>query len=274
MFTIDPIHPVYSAIIEMVAVYPNISIGVVHQKLQKNLSINISSAQLYRVITRMVDSQILIKIDGKLTVNLMWVSYVEFIASRAKKVLQNTDDFPLRVGEKKIYTANSLLDLEAIWNHILVSLYRLLQEKNLFKYYSHAWWQLGRNAEEIDFYRQLQTKGIECHWVFGSNTFLDQHGANRIREVFPAVTLNEAPFPKEGYSLAVYGEYIIESIMPEKTIRNFSHFFHSTTSIEGFDEDLFLDIFAMRAKYKLSVWRNAKQAALLQKKLHTFFCAR
>ncbi len=271
MFTLDPIHPVYSAVIEMTAVYPQVTVAQLHEMLRKKLKIDVSLAQLYRVITRMVDAQILIKSQGKLSVNLMWVSYVEFIAGRAKRVQQRTDEFPLRPGQKKTYTAHSLLDVEAKWNHVLVSLYRVLQQKTLYKYYSHAWWQLGRNAEEISFYKQLKEAGIDCHWVFGGNTFLDKEGAKRISEVFPAVTAGDPPFPRDGYNLNVYDEYILESILPEKVSKRFAFFFDRVHDMRHFNHDLFVDIFTMRAPYKLTVWRNLRQADMMRQTLRKFF---
>jgi hypothetical protein len=271
MFTIDPIHPVYSAVVEMVAVYPNITVSELHAHLASKLKIQISQAQLYRVVTRMVDSQILIKVHGKLVLNLMWISYVEYIAGRAKRIAQHVDDFTLGMGEKRIYEARSLFDVESIWNHVLVSLYRKIQEKQLHKYYSHAWWQLGRNAEEISFYKQLKDRGIDCHWLFGSDSFLDRIGAERIREVFPATTTTSPPFPHDNYNLNVYGEYIIECILPEKISKHFAFFFEKVETLKEFDHDMFMDIFGMRGKYKVTVWRNKKQADALRAKLATYF---
>ncbi len=271
MFTIDPIHPIYSAVVEAVAVYPHITINELHEHLREHKKIDLSLSHLYRVVTRMVDMQVLIRVRGKLSVNLMWISYLEFIAERAKRVLQHDTDFPLKPGEKRVFPAHSFLDVEAIWNHALVSLYRVTQEKELYKYYSHAWWQLGRNAEEMTFYKKLQQSGIDCHWVFGSKTFLDEAGAARVREVFPALTVESAPFPHSGYCLNVYGEYIIECVLPEKISRHFDFFFERVKSMEAFDHDLFLDMFTMRGKYKVTVWRNAKQAEILRNKIKGLF---
>lgn len=273
MFTIDPIHPLYSAVVEVTAVYPGITIGELYEHLKKKGKMDVSLSHLYRVVTRMVETQVLIRVQGKLSLNLMWVSYLEFIASRAKKIVQNSNEFPLRHGEKRNYPAHTLFDVEAIWNHVLVSLYRNTQERELYKYYSHAWWQLGRNAEEIGFYKQLKDRGIECHWLFGSSGFLDEAGAARVREVFPSVTAATPPFPHSGYNLNVYGEYIVECILPEKIARQFDFFFDKVKSMEAFDNDVFMDIFAMRGKYKVTVWRNAAQAEILKKKLAGYFAS-
>lgn len=270
MFSVDPIHPIFSAVIEVVAVTPRVTIAELHAKLKK-AGVKVSLANLYRVVTRMVDKQILLKVKGELTINLMWVSYLEFIAGRAKRIMQHSDEFPLAVGEKRTYAVKTLFDVEAVWNHVLVSLYRMLQVKELHKYYSHAWWQLGRNAEEISFYKQLKERGIECRWVIGDDTFLDKVGAERIREVFPAVTLSEQPFPKHGYNLNVYGDYIVECILPDNVEKHFAFLFKKTTNMKEFDPAFFTDLFSLRGNFKVTVWRNAKQAKALRESLTRYF---
>jgi hypothetical protein len=267
MYSIDPIHPIYSAIIEIVSVYPHISVAELQVSLQKKMRVEISLAQLYRTITRMVSSQVLIKSNGKLSLNLMWVSYIEFVAARAKKILQHVDGFPLEEGQKKVYQASSLFEVEAIWNHLLVSLYRFAGEKNLYKYYSHAWWQFGRNAEEMDFYQKLKEQGINCYYIFGDTTFLDKTAEKRVGEVFSSVAVQHAPFPKDGYNLNVYGEYIIECILPEKTARYLDFFFKKVKNMKQFEHDVFLDIFTQSGRYKVTVWRNVKQSMLLRETL-------
>ncbi len=128
----------------------------------------------------------------------MWVSYVEFMAQRTKRIIGNKDQENLDSSKKQIYRVDTLFDVEALWNHLLVSLYRKTGHKTLFKYYSHAWLQLGRNAEELEFYERLRKSGIECHWIFGNDTPLDRIGAARVGRVFPAVTTRNAPFPEDG----------------------------------------------------------------------------
>ncbi len=271
MFLFDPINPIFGAIVESVAVKPHITIADLHEHLQKQMMMKISLAHVYRIVTRMIDHQILIKSHGKLSLNLMWISYIEFVAARAKRIQQHDDGYPLRPGQKVIHEGKSLFDVEALWNHILVSLYRVSQEKNIYKYYSHTWWQLGRNAEEISFYKQLKERGIDCKWVFGGKTFLDELAASRVREIYDVVTTETPPFPKEGYNLNVFGEYIVECILPEKISRHLSFFFEGVKNEQEFDHDLFEDIFSMRGKFKITVWRNAKQAEVLRQKLQACF---
>ena len=215
MFSIDPIHPIYSAIIEILVLHPNTTIAQLHERLQKYNKVKTSLSHLYRIVNRMIDNQIIVRIKGALSLNSMWVSYVEFIASKASKATSNVNITTLQSGEKQLHKANSMLDVEAIWNHILVNLYRSTQHKQIFKYYSHAWWQLGRNAEETSFYRALKARGIDCKWVLGSQTPLDMHGAERINSVYSCVTTNNAPFLHDGYCLNVFGDYILECILPK-----------------------------------------------------------
>ncbi len=271
MFLLDPVHPIYSTIVEVVSINPRVSIADLHSILKKKMRMSVSLAHLYRIVTRMIDTQILIKVHGEIMLNLMWVSYVGFIMQRAGKIASHSGGIVLKEGEKRVFEAHSLFEVEAIWNHILVSLYGMLRQKKLHKYYSHAWWQFGTNAEDAAFYRTLKEKGIECRWIFGSNTFLDREAAKSLNATFEAVVVKHPPFPEDGYSLNVYGDYIVESLLPESIAKHFSLFFSGVKSMKDFDQALFTDLFLMRGKYKVTVWRNPKQAQLLRQTLDQCF---
>lgn len=275
VFAFDPLHPLQSRILEVVGRRPEISIADLHAELKKKRSHAISLQHLYRILTKMTDEQMLVKVKSSVSVNLMWMSYVEFFAQRCQRTsleqLQRVGGFPLEPGRKKTFEVHSLAALETMWNHVLVELYRITQVKDLYKYYSHAWWQLTDKGVSPAFYAALQEKGILCRWLFGNGTALDRGASQRISAVFPALIALDPPFPREGYNLNVYGEYIIECILPERIASHLSFFFERVKSPEQFDQELFLDLFSMKADCKLTVWRNAKQAETMAAKIGRYF---
>ncbi len=279
MHCLDPLHPLFNAILEAVAAKPGITMGELHAVLKKNKNAdaNVSLQHLYRVVTRMIDEQILLKLKGKLSLNLMWISYVEFFAQRAQKntleMLAKDEMFPLKDGQRRSFTAESLTSVETIWNHLLVQLYRVTQEKNLYKYNSHAWMQLGKHTIDRQFYEQLSARGIVCRWLFGNDTPLDRYGIAQNNPVFPSVIAPNPPFPTEGYSLTVYGEYMIECFLPENVASHLGKLFASAKDEKTFDRQVLLDLFSLKAKYKVTVWRNAEQAEILKKKMGFYFDA-
>ncbi len=276
MFCLDPLHPIFNAILDIVSESPGISMGDLHARLTKEKKVDVSLQHLYRTVTRMMDEQILLKTKGKVSINLMWASYLQFFAEQTKRAAvdqqKNMPMFPLKEGERKVFELDTLVDVETIWNHVLVQLHRLTPDvKTLHKFYSHAWWQLGDKAGQKELYKRIADSGIRCHWLFGSTSFLDKHVAEQNQKVFLAKCTDEPPFPPEGYNTNVYGEYILECIFPEKIASHFAFLFRSVNSMDEFMPDLLTDIFKMKAEYKVTVWRNWRQADTIRAKIAAYF---
>jgi len=279
MFAIAPLHPLHNAVIEIVCASPGITVAELRKELVTKRKMPVSLQHVYRLVHQMNDEQILVKIGGALSINFMWLSYLSFFCERAKSVRA---DHPgkvsiptLREGQKIRFSASSMLEVETVWNHLLVQL-RAMQhdEKHLFKFYSHAWWQLGKNSgREVQFYQKIAASGVTCYWLFGSNTPLDRGATQWIKEIFPYALSATPPFPQEGYNLNVYGDYIVECVLPKTMAKHFSSIFEHTQSMDDFDPELFLDLFTRTATYEVTVWKNAKQADLLRAKLMQFFPA-
>jgi hypothetical protein len=273
MFRLDPVHPLYDAILDVVAASPGITMADLHAGLKK-AKVEVTLQHLYRTVNRLTDEQILLKTKGKVSVNLMWLSYLEFFAGQTKKTLLESNAarmFPLKPNERKTFKVDTLLDVQTLWNHLLVQLYRAAPEKYLFKYYSHAWWLIGKHALDEDFYRKIKEKGVSCYWLYGSETFLDNEAVGMHKDLFASRVDPEAPFPKEGYNVNVYGEYVIECIFPDKIAKHFELLFSSTKDWKHFNEEMFADVFALKGPYKVTVWRNAKQAPGLRAKIGRVF---
>lgn len=276
MFCLDPLHPIFNAILDIVSKSPGISMSELHSQLTKEKHIDVSLQHLYRTVTRMTDEQILLKTKGKVSVNLMWASYLQFFAEQTRKAAvhsqKNTPMLPLKEGERKVFELDTLADVETIWNHVLVQLYGMTPDvKMLFKYYSHAWWQLSDKTGQKEMYKRIADAGIRCHWLFGSTSFLDKHTAEINNKVFLAKCTDAPPFPAEGYNTNVYGDYILECIFPDNIAKHFAFLFRSVKSMEEFDARLVADLFSMKGKFKVTVWRNWRQAETVRAKIAQYF---
>jgi hypothetical protein len=275
MFVLDPLHPIFNAIVGIVSEKPDITMAELHAALKKR-KVDTSLQHLYRTVARLVEGQLLLKSGKKLSLNLMWLSYLQFFADQAKNSLaerrSKESTFPLKEGERRTYEAGTLLEVQTIWNHQLIQLHRMQrEEKYLFKYYSHAWWQVGKHALDLEFYRTIKAKGVSCYWLYGHGTFLDTYAMESLKGLADLRSAEKPPFPEEGYNLNIYGEYIFECVFPEKVANHLGLLFHGVTSLKAFDEDMLADIFAIEAPFKVTVWRNAKQAAALRAKILRHF---
>src|SRR3989338_11715611 len=75
MTLLDPLHPLQSSILEILARGQGITMAQLHQALIKQHGIRISLQNLYRTVGQMVEKQILVREGKKLSLNFVWITH-------------------------------------------------------------------------------------------------------------------------------------------------------------------------------------------------------
>lgn len=269
MATLNPLQPLQSSILEVLAKQQGLTMSDLHKELKQNHGLKVSLQNLYKAVGKMVDMQMLAKSKGKLFLNLVWLSHATHFIETANLTYNSEQGtgLPLAEGERTEFYSDSLTGLDPLWNHILMKLTEVAETHDWYVYNSHPWYSLGMKETETRLYQSLVVEGIHCHMVYGNDSFLDCYGQKMITlKGFETSIAPDAPLPKEGHALWLCGEHIVECIFPEIISRNFAFFFQTVTSVQEFDPQLFTDVFHMKARCKISVRRSKAEAKELHQK--------
>lgn len=275
MATFNPLHPLESIIIEIVAAEKGITVKNLHQKLQEQ-GLEISLNGLYKPINRMFDCQMMAKTNGKIFLNSVWLQHIQQLIITANEKKEDADPtemtLPLQEGEKYDFNEDSLQNLDSIWNHFLTDLSTSLTSDTWYVYDSHPWYSLGMRDTEQRLYQSVVSHGKKICMLYGNNSFLDQYGSKLVSVPgFTTKISEDAPFPKEGHAIWICGDHIVECVFPEILSRNFAFFFESVKKVSDFNQELFSDVFRMKSQCKVTVRRSAKEAEKLKKILSAYF---
>lgn len=277
MPSLDPLHPLQSSLLEVLARSPSTSAASLRKALKKQTGLSPSVATLYRLLKELENEQVIVRSYGRIQLNSVWVSHIARFVENARSVQKNNatgrqELQNLRDKERMSLVADSLQDLDPAWNHALVELARIESNRTWYMYNSHPWYSLGMRSTEQRLYEGLMNEGIRSYMVYGSNTFLDEYGARAIRaKGMTSVCTNRSPLPHDGYALWLCGDYVVDCVIPEAISAYFSFFFKTVKSIEQFDPALFADVFRMRAKCTLHIRKDVAEAKRLRRMLSAFF---
>lgn len=266
MTAFDPLHPIQSGILEALAATPGMTVAALHKTLNKAKETRVSLPNLYRTVGQMVDAQILVREKGALSLNHAWIPHALHLAENIRANYgQGSIVKPLKEGERREYAAESLGSLDGPWFHVLAHCADADTTREWHAYNSHPWHPIGMADTELRGYKALALKGISCRMLYGSDTFLDRYGKKLAQSKAFRITIAEdAPFPKEGYALWVCDDHVVECVFPEAISKRFAYFFDTVKNIGQFDPGLFADVFAMKARCKVTVRRSRKEAAKLR----------
>lgn len=277
MFCLDPTHPLYNGVVDIVSQRPGISVKELHEELEDKLKAKVTLQHLYRVVNRLTEEQVMLKKRGKLTLNLMWLGQVELFAKQAKQRLtqpgMQQTQLPLTPGTQVDMQCQTLSEVQATWYHMLVQIRTVTppEDKEVFKYYSHAWWLNHEAEDHEDFYRRIAERGLVCYWLYGNDTYLDRRAARMHKDLFKSKIADRPPFPAEGYCINVHGEYVLECLFPQKISKHFESIFSSVESEKDFDSDVIRDVFTLKAPYVIKLRRDTSRARELADKIRRFF---
>jgi hypothetical protein len=277
MASLDPLHPLQSAVVELLALEGGMSVAALRIALKDVHGITVSQPHLYRLLADLHREQVIVRVRGSVSLNSVWISHLIHFAEQARERSASSSDASLdfaglRDGEVRSFYADSLEKLDPVWNHAIVALTKLAETQDWYIYNSHPWYSLGMRETETRLYRGLIAEGITFHMLYGNDTFLDRYGQKLIRmNGFHSACANGVPFLPEGHALWSCGSYLIECVFPDAVSKHFAFFFRSVERIEEFDPALFADVFRMRARCKVTVRRRAEEAEKVRGMLRGYF---
>jgi hypothetical protein len=273
MAILDPLHPVQSNIVEILIVRRALSVSEIHEELKKEYFLSVSSANLYRVIAQLIEKQVLTRISGQISLNLVWVTHFLKFARILEEQFNSEGSqivrLPVSEGEEKKFNEESLVALDPIWNDILMTLARERVDEVFWGFNSHAWYSISTKNTEQNLYQGLEALGICSKMVIGHNTFLDGFGTRMMSPgAIEIVMRSSSSLPmalrSDNLVLWVAGPYIAECRLPHALSTLFSFFFKSVFSADEFDIQAFCDLFRVRARCTISLRKSFTEASFLR----------
>ena len=280
MAVLDPLHPLQSAIIEVLSGAREITAAELLLKLRSGHGLEASRQNVYRTIGQLLERQVLVRSKGRLSLNLMWVTHLERLSETIREHYLDEgnqfQDLPRKEGEVRKFKAHSLLELDPVWNHALLELARVNSGQLFYAYNAHAWYPVGMEQTELAMFRGLLQHGVSCRMLYGDNTFLDSYGLRKALLAgvdAKAVPHQELPPPFRPHDHIVWaaGGHVIECLLPEVLSRHFLFFFSVVQGIENFDSQLFADVFRLRAACSLIVRKASAEADEWRERIDALF---
>ncbi len=263
----------YDIIISIFMEQQKLSTQELHTHINKKITISLPN--LYKIIGKLLDEQILIKEAGKLSLHSRRIGEFCEIADKLKKTYFETSLRPIDLKEWEMinFQANSIKDMDGIRWDVLLNIHRLYKESEpMYIYHAHPYYALGMHNTEMAFFTTTQ-KNTTVYLLFSDTWFLDTYWAELYTKAgMKHVAISKKhPFLQDGYCFNIIWEYIFEFIYPKNISEYFKVFFSSTHESRQFNKELFGKIFEMKGSCKVTVRRNKKDAEMFKKEIKKHF---
>jgi len=265
-----------NTIVGIVAARKQVSLREMTDLLAAAHDLLTSRATLYRHVAELVDSQVLIRHKKHLSLNLVWVSDVIKYGREFEKLLDDSHaadlGLPLKEFQKKKFIAQSLKELDPIWNNIHLWLGLHCPETEWYGYNSRPWHALGLAGAEKTLHENLVFNDFSYNLLYGNTGSIDEAGQDLVKtEGYNSKLEKCHHFMPEGHALWAGAEYVIEVIFPDKLAADFGKLFDADVSYSEPDKKKFEDLFSSITPITLELRRSKSEAAKWRKILTPYF---
>ena len=243
----------------------------VHRLLKEEYNVEISLAQLYKVIKQMYDASIIMKDWSHLQLNMWWVNKIYLYAHQLDKEFVWQESV-MKEGEHKFFDAKTIQAIDSPWSHVISQIYNEQQHEDLYFYDSHPYYFLYEYYFPLRLYHPFFNDKCNIYQLTWNNTFLDVYGGsvykdNQIKTVYQQTD----EFPKSWYSCRVIWDYIIETHLPEIIAWALDTYFEKVASLGELDLQEYAKAFSLKLDCKFLVRRNKKDAKDLASTIKSYF---
>lgn len=234
-----------------------------------------SLPNLYKVVAELLDKQILLKSQKKLSLHTIWIKNIWSIYEKIEPRLKELPpSLTLELWETKLFYSDTLQNLDSVWRNVLHYFSENTADvQTLYIYNSHPYHVLWSFETESAGFKTLSRYGEQAvHFLFGNETFLDKYGAELLEQSGCVCTFSgKTPFATQGHFINIYGDYILEVVLPLAISNYFEVYFQTVQDIQSFPKAMFEQLFDMKMKYNLKVSYLPEEAERLRKQIKIHF---
>ena len=242
----------------------------------KKVKPSFTKQALYQLIRKLVDREVIVKHGKQFSLSQIWILKMNDFFSLAQKHYgigeQGGNDFlALNDGDRISYSFKSPAEADKFWGHAFNILGGTLKNEPLYIYNPHEWFFLARKESEVFLFSELQKRNQQVWLLCGGNTALDRYTSKYFDgKVLQYCMLSEGLFEARNYYLNIFGDYIVEARIDEKTAEKVDRLYEETKAW-GEAVEQKIAILVAEGKTQITISRNKKKAEKLKRLFTPYF---
>ena len=193
---------------------------VLLEKIQKKTKV--TKQGFYRALRELLNDEIITKNKQLVLLNPLWASRIEKFVERINTVSTHKESealLRLDEGDTMVFRFKSIIDLYLLWNHYFFIFCQKTEGPVVF-FNTHNFWALIRSDIENGMYAWIKENNKKAYSVIGHGTPLDRTTSDYLKADYGIeLTYQPTPLIRETVFPAVFGDYIMSTIIDPATVR-------------------------------------------------------
>ncbi len=233
---------------------------------------------MYQVLRKLKQEEVVVLRSKRVSLSHVWINKMADYFATAKRIYtmdeKPSEDFlQLRDGDKISYTFKNPAFTDMFWGHAMSILTEVAHPKEpVYIYNPHEWFLLARKESEKEIFDLIKKNNRQLFVAVGNRDALDRLIAKEFDGKIQQYYMSEKfLFPKNNYYLNVFGDFLIEVWLDQKTSQSIDRYYKNTEKYAEESGKILMDIIQGRGKNKLTISCNAKKAGRMKRMLNKYF---
>lgn len=236
----------------------------IQNNLQKS-GINVTIQGIYKALRELISSDVVLKQEKKYFINNEWRSNIE------RLVVRQGGKF-LCPGDEVKYKFNKIENADVFWKNMFSDIEYEIGKFPAFHFLPHQFFILikERKQSELDYYNELNKKGISGYTLIGGETAFDISAKEKLTSEFHQSHIdNNTVFNDRDY-ISVLGDYIIITRIPASFAKEIDRAYKMSRSEEDLTSKI-ENIFQKKGRLLIIVKNSPEKAKKIRKAISKNF---
>ncbi len=242
------------------------------------LRLRATKQAVYSALRKLKKSEIVVMHGKIVSLNSIWVNKMSvFFAEARYKYSMGTPEtesfLALEDGDKITYNFKNPEIADAFWGHAFDILGDVMEKSEpIYLYNPHEWFLIAREESEMAIFKRITDEKRQILITTPGTSELDKVVKKYFDGTYAQYYLSPVHlFKKSNYYINIFGDYLIEVWIDEKTHEAIEKFYRSYTTLDEESKTALKNIINSQGKNKISISKNKDKSEKLKKILRKEF---
>ncbi|PIN93738.1 hypothetical protein COU54_01765 [Candidatus Pacearchaeota archaeon CG10_big_fil_rev_8_21_14_0_10_31_24] len=246
----------------------------IHKEIKKVYGMSVSFQAVMKATNYLIDKKILLRNEMTYTISSEWIFKSRNFIDRLYRTFFNVQEPIKKVElgkEITIYTVSNLLELDRLWNDLLMNWTKneKSDKRNVWKG-KHCWWLIPRLHEEDLLHDFMMSQKIITYNLLLENTLMDKIAVTYYKNKGGNAKLKSVELEKDQH-MSAFGEFLLKFEIPEDISKRLERIYNKTNKIENLNLKEVLDVFKENRNIEVTVIRDKMIADKIKEDIISFF---
>ena len=246
-----------------------------HNEMKKLYGVSVSFQAVLKAVNHLIKKKVLVRNEMTYIINTEWIFESRNFMDRLYRTYFNVQEPIKKVElgkEVTVYTVNNLLELDRLWNDLLINWAKqeTKDKRNVWKG-KHCWWLIPRLQEEDILHDLFIKQGIKTYNLLSEDKMLDKVALSYYKKKGEYIKTSKKSYSEKDTHVSAFGDFLVKFEIPKDISSELEKVYIKTKNIQNIDLKKVLDIFKKNTEIEVTIIKDKFIADNIKDEVISYF---